>query len=264
MRKTIPQITAMKGQEKIAVLTAYTYPLAAIIDEYVDIILVGDSLGMVLYGMDSTLPVSVKMMINHGSAVIRGSNSALVVVDMPFGSYQESPAQSFRNAAKIISQTGCQAVKLEGGVEISESVHLLVNAGIPVMGHIGLKPQSFNTYGGFKVQGKDEDSANKIMEDARALQDAGCFSIVVEGVKESLAKEITQALEIPVIGIGASPDCDGQVLVSEDMLGLAAPNSKSPKFVKKFGSLNEEISAAVKQYARDVKNKTFPTSENCY
>lgn len=261
MRKNILDIKSQKSGDKIVVLTAYTAPMARILDQYCDILLVGDSLGMLVYGMDSTLPVSLNMMINHGSAVVKSSEKALVVVDMPFGSYQESAQQAFRNAAKIIARTGCQAVKLEGGEEIIETVEFLVKRGIPVMGHIGLKPQSVNQMGGYKVQGKDKTSAKQILDDAKALEEAGCFSIVIEGVEKKLADKITSSIKIPTIGIGASAECDGQVLVSEDMLGL---NENVPKFVKRYANLDRVINTATESYSHDVKAKKFPSEDNCY
>ena len=261
MRKTIPEIIQRKKGEKIVVLTAYTFPVAKIIDEFADIILVGDSLGMVLYGMNSTLAVTVEMMSLHGAAVTKASSNALVVVDMPFGSYQESAAQAFRNAAKIMAETGAGAVKLEGGTEIAETVKLLTSAGIPVMGHIGMQPQSFNSYGGFKVQGKDKASQTKIMADGLALEKAGAFAVVIEGVKKETADVITKKLKIPTIGIGASANCDGQVLVTEDMVGLT---EKAPKFVKKYADIATTIKKAAKGFASDVRTKNFPTAENLY
>lgn len=261
MRKTILDIKSSKSGDKIVVLTAYTAPMAKIMDQYCDVLLVGDSLGMVVYGMKSTLPVTVSMMINHGKAVVDSSAKALVIVDMPFGSYQESPKQAFRNAAKIMAKTGCQAVKLEGGQEIADTIEFLNKRGIPVMGHIGLKPQSVNQMGGYKIQGKDKTSAKQIQDDAKALEAAGCFSIVIEGVQKKLADKITNSITIPTIGIGASEECDGQVLVSEDMLGL---NADVPKFVKKYANLDRVINTAVESFAQDVRSKKFPNKENCY
>ena len=261
MKKSVPEILALKGKEKISVVTAYDYATASIIDGEVDIFLVGDSLGMVVYGMDSTLPVTVEMMINHGKAVVRGAKQTLVVVDMPFGSYQESTAQAFRNSAKIMEETGCHAVKLEGGVEMAETIGFLVERGIPVMAHIGLQPQSYNVYGGFKVQGRELSASKKIIADAKAVAKAGAFSVVIEGVTEKLAADITNQITIPTIGIGASPKCDGQVLVINDLLGMTAT---PPKFVKKYADMAGEIKKAVKKYSADVKSGKFPGKDNCY
>ncbi len=261
MKITVPEITALKAKRKITVLTTYTYPVAKLLDGEVDILLVGDSLGMVLYGMDSTLTVSLDMMIQHGKAVARASRESLVVVDMPFGSYQENPAQAFRNAARIISESGASAVKIEGGTEMAETASFLVERGIPVMGHIGLEPQSFNAYGGFRVQGKDDAATAKLVADAKALEAAGCFAIVLEGVKRTAADKITKAVKIPVIGIGASPKCDGQVLVSDDMLGLTGSKIK---FVKQYADLASTIKKAAKKYADEVKSGKFPSDEHLY
>ncbi len=260
-RKTVPEIKAQKNKEPLIVLTCYTAPMAKILDKYVDILLVGDSLGMVVYGMESTLPVTLDMMINHGRAVVRASANALVVVDMPFGSYQPSRKTAFESAARIMRETGCQAVKFEGGLEMRETVRHLVERGIPVMGHIGLLPQSVNSTGGYKFQGRTEEERKKLKMDALALQQAGAFSIVIEAVAEKAAREITKALKIPTIGIGASTKCDGQVLVVDDMLGLSPI---TPKFVKKFGDLVEGIEKAAASYARAVKSRQFPGKGNLY
>jgi 3-methyl-2-oxobutanoate hydroxymethyltransferase len=259
---SIIDIKARKGGEPIVCLTAYTTPFAKILDEYCDVLLVGDSLGMVLYGMDSTLPVSLDMMINHGQAVVRGSKKACVIVDMPFGSYQESDAQAFANCAKVMAETGCQAVKLEGGTEMSQTINFLVERGIPVMGHVGLMPQRVNAYGGYGCRGKTKEGKKKVMDDAIAVQDAGAFSVVIEGVVESLARSVTEKLKIPVIGIGGSPACDGQILVSEDMAGLFT--DFKPKFVKRYGKMAEELHNSAKNYAADVKARKFPSEENCF
>jgi len=261
-RKTTHDIISLKEKTPIVVLTAYTTPQAQILDEYVDILLVGDSVGMVLYGLPSTLSVSLYMMIAHGAAVVRGSKKAIVVVDLPFGSYQESPAQAFANSAQILAETGCTAVKLEGGAEMSETVRFLTSRGIPVMGHIGLTPQSVNTLGGYRTQGKTEAEAKILLADAKEIEAAGAFAIVLEGVTPEVAKAITKTIKIPTIGIGASPDCDGQVLVTEDMLGLS--KNYIPKFVKPYAKLSENIETAVKEYADEVKNRTFPSAEFCY
>ncbi|MBN8531165.1 MAG: 3-methyl-2-oxobutanoate hydroxymethyltransferase, partial [Alphaproteobacteria bacterium] len=230
-RFTIPEIRARKGQEPLVVLTAYTTPLARLLDPHVDILLVGDSLGMVVYGMESTHGVTLEMMIEHTKAVMRGSSKACVISDMPFGSYQESPQQAFRNAARLINETACAGVKLEGGVEMAETVRFLAERGIPVWAHVGLMPQHKHAYGGFKVQGKGKDQAEAILRDAVAVSDAGAFALLIEGVPEQLGRQITETVTIPTVGIGASPHCDGQVLVTEDILGLVT--DYSPKFVKR-------------------------------
>ena len=260
-RITAPQITAMKGGDKIVSLTSYHAHTAAIVDKYADFILVGDSLGMVMHGMETTVGVPLNLMIMHGKAVVRGTKRALIVVDMPFGSYEESPQEAFRNAAKILKETGCGAVKLEGGKRMAETVHFLVERGVPVMGHVGLTPQASLTMGGFKTQGREEETWPIHIADAEAVAEAGAFSIVVEGVVEPLAKKITQAVDIPTIGIGASVDCDGQILVLEDMLGL---NSRPPKFVKVYGNLSAEIEKSVRQYAEEVRDSSFPTKDQTY
>lgn len=261
-RLTPTAIQALKGERPIASLTAYTTPIARLLDPHVDFLLVGDSLGMVLYGMDSTLGVTMEMMIAHGQAVMRGTSAACVVVDMPFGSYQESREQAFRNAARILKETGCSAIKLEGGAEMAETVDFLSSRGIPVLGHVGLMPQLVNTTGGYRSLGRTEREAAKIRRDAKAIDDAGAFAIVVEGTVEPLAREITASLKAPTIGIGASPACDGQILVSDDMLGLF--NDFKPRFVKHFANLAPEISAAVQAYAAEVKARTFPGPEHTF
>jgi len=261
-RVTVPQIVAHKHGEPVVVLTCYTAPMAGFLDKHVDILLVGDSLGMVLYGFDSTLPVTLDMMIAHGCAVVRGSSHAMVVVDMPFASYQESTAQAYRNAARILSETGATAVKLEGGVEMADTIAFLTQRGIPVMGHIGLRPQSVNAQGGYRIQGRDERGASAVLRDARAVAEAGAFSIVVEGTAEPVAREITSAILVPTIGIGASAACDGQVLVTEDMLGLFA--AFKPSFVKRYAELGREVEAAVEAYAREVKARRFPGPEHVF
>jgi len=260
-RRSALDISKMKGKRKIVSLTAYHAHTAGIIDPYVDFILVGDSLGMVMHGLETTIPVTVEMMILQGHAVMRGSKQALIVVDMPFGSYEESPQAAFRNAARIMKETGCGAIKLEGGALMADTIHFLVERGIPVMAHIGLTPQSFNTMGGFKVQGREEDEWGALEADAKAVADAGAFSVVVEGVAAPLAKRMTDAIDIPTIGIGASADCDGQILVLEDMLGLS---DWVPKFVKKFGSLREHIEQSVVSYAEAVRDESFPAKEHTY
>ena len=241
-------------------LTAYTTPMARLLDPHADLLLVGDSLGMVLYGLETTLPVTLDMMIAHGAAVMRGSRHACVVVDMPFGSYQESPQQAFRNAATILAETGCAAVKLEGGVEMGETIRFLTARGVPVCGHVGLMPQAVNA-SGYRVQGRSGAEAEGIAEDARAVAAAGAFALVIEGTTRGLATAITRALPIPTIGIGAAPECDGQVLVSDDMLGLFT--AFQPRFVKRYADLATTVSAAAKAYAEDVRARKFPGPEHC-
>ena len=260
-RLTVPDILARKGDTPLVVLTAYTAPMARILDPLVDILLVGDSLGMVVYGMESTLGVSVEMMARHGRAVAKEAKHALTVVDLPFGSYQESPAQAFATAARIMNETGCQAVKLEGGIEMSDTINFLVERGVPVMGHVGLMPQRVHAMGGYKYQGRNEEGAENILRDAQSVQDAGAFSIVMEGVKESVARDITSKLRVPTIGIGASPACDGQVLVIDDMLGMGG---YIPSFVKSYAHISQVIEQAVKTYGEEVKNRTFPSAEYCF
>jgi 3-methyl-2-oxobutanoate hydroxymethyltransferase len=261
-RVSVPDLVARKGQEPIVCLTAYTTPMARMLDSHVDLLLVGDSLGMVLYGLDSTIPVSLEMMVQHGAAVTRGAKQALVVVDMPFGSYQESPAQAFASAARLMKETGCQAVKLEGGRAMAPTVAFLVERGIPVMGHIGLMPQSVNTMGGYRARGRGDSEAASVMADAIAIAEAGAFSIVVEGVMEQLAQAITTRVTVPTIGIGASAACDGQVLVSEDILGLFA--EFKPRFVKRYAELGSEIEDAAARYAADVRARRFPGPDNIF
>ncbi len=263
-RKTILDIKKMKTQgEKISMLTAYDFGMATILDECgVDIILVGDSLGNVVLGYDTTLPVTMEDMVRHTQAVARGVNKAMLVADMPFLSYQVSPAEALTNAGRFLKEANAQAVKLEGGREYAEIIHKMTYAGIPVMAHLGLTPQSVNQLGGFKVQGKKEDAAEKIMQDAKILEDAGAFSVVLECVPEKLAAEITGSLSMPTIGIGAGVNCNGQVLVINDMLGM---NERfTPKFVKKYANLNLEIKKAVKTYIGEVKQGNFPDSEHSF
>jgi 3-methyl-2-oxobutanoate hydroxymethyltransferase len=262
-RISVIDVAARKGgDEPVVMLTAYTAPMANIFDPHVDVLLVGDSLGMVVYGMDSTLPVTLDMMIAHGAAVVRGSRQAMVVVDLPFGSYQESPAQAFASAARVMAETGAAAVKLEGGVEMAETVAFLVKRGVPVVGHVGLTPQHVNALGGFRSQGRTEAEADKIRADAQAISEAGAFAIVIEGTVEPLAREITNQISAVTIGIGASPACDGQVLVSEDILGIFT--DFKPKFVKRYASLADDISDAVQTYAAEVRSRAFPTQEYCF
>lgn len=260
-RTTVPQIAARKGGEPIVSLTSYHAHTAAIVDKYADFILVGDSLGMVMHGMETTVGVPLDLMIMHGRAVVRGTKQALIVVDMPFGTYEESPNMAFRNAAKIMKETGCGAVKLEGGARMAETVHFLVERGIPVMAHTGLTPQSSHVMGGFKTQGRDEDTWAAHENDAKSVAEAGAFSVVLEGMVEPLAARITKQIDIPTIGIGASVECDGQILVLEDMLGL---NPRPPKFVKVYGDLLNQIETAVATYAEEVKARAFPTDAEVY
>ena len=261
-RITCPQISARKGGIPIVSLTSYHSHTAAIVDKYADFILVGDSLGMVMHGMESTVSVPLDLMIMHGKAVVRGTKRALIVVDMPFGSYEESPKMAFRNAARIMKETGCGAVKLEGGQRMAKTIRFLVERGVPVMGHIGLTPQSSNTMGGFKTQGRNENSWAEHERDAQVVTDAGAFSIVLEGMVEPLAAKITKQIAIPTIGIGASADCDGQILVLEDMLGLNS--SVVPKFVKLYGNLGEQIEKSVANYAKEVRDRSFPSDDQVY
>lgn len=263
-KKTAPlpaDILARKGGTPLVCLTAYTTPVARLTDPHCDIVLVGDSLGMVLHGMESTLGVTMEMMILHGAAVKRGLSRAMMVVDMPFGSYEESPSQALRNAARILRETGAAAVKLEGGVEMEETVRFLTRRSIPVMAHIGLTPQAINTLGGYKVQGRGEDRA-RVLDDARAVARAGAFSVVLEKVPATLADEITAELPIPTIGIGASAGCDGQILVVDDMLGLFT--AFKPKFAKRYAELGETADAAIAAYAAEVRARSFPAPEHVF
>jgi len=260
-RVTVPEIKSRKGAAPIVSLTAYHAHTASILDKYVDFLLVGDSLGMVMHGYESTLPVPLDLMIMHGAAVVRGSSHALIVVDMPFGSYEESPAVAFRNAARVIKETGCGAVKMEGGRRLAETIRYLTERGIPVMAHIGLTPQSVNIMGGFKTQGRRRSEWAAIEDDAAAIAEAGAFAVVLEGMAELLAARVTRQIDIPTIGIGASASCDGQILVLEDMLGL---NPNVPKFVKKFAAIGKAIEDAVSSYAEEVRNRTFPGPDHVY
>src|SRR5258706_8202126 len=260
-RITVPEIRAHKGAAPIVCLTCYHAHTAKLLDSHVDIILVGDTLGMVIHGMETTLGVTVEMMILHGQAVMRGSKRALVVVDMPFGSYEESPEIAFHNASRILKETGCQAVKLEGGARMAQTISYLSKRGIPVMGHIGMTPQNVQILGGFKTQGRTPAEWPALEEDAKAVADAGAFAVVLEAMAEPLAARITTQIAIPTIGIGASPACDGQVLVMEDMLGL---NPNPPKFVREYAQLGPAIEAAVAAYAKDVRARHFPGGEKAY
>ena len=260
-RLTAPDIRARKGGEPIVALTSYHAHTARILDQHCDVILVGDSLGMVMHGMESTLPVTLDMMILQGHAVMRGSRRALVVVDMPFGSYEASKEQAFMSAARVLKETGCGAVKLEGGRRMAETIAFLAERGVPVMAHVGLTPQSINALGGFRAQGRDPADWGPIEEDARAVAAAGAFSVVLEAMAEPLAARVTKDIAIPTIGIGASPACDGQILVLEDMLGLSP---RVPKFVKRYSDLGPSIGKAVADYAREVRSRAFPTAEHVY
>jgi 3-methyl-2-oxobutanoate hydroxymethyltransferase len=258
---TAEDIRARKGQDPIVSLTAYTTPMAGLMDDTCDFVLVGDSVGMVLHGLPSTLGVTMEMMILHGQAVARGLKRALMVIDMPFGSYEEGPAQAFGNAARLMRETGAGAVKLEGGVEMAETIRFLVKRGIPVMAHIGLTPQSINTLGGYKVQGRNEQ-AEAVIADAHAVAEAGAFAVVLEKVPQVLADQITAEIVIPTIGIGASAGCDGQVLVLDDMLGMFA--AFKPKFVKRYADLAPMAEAAIKEYATEVRSRSFPAAEHVF
>ena len=260
-RITVPEIMARKGREPIVCLTSYHAHTARLIDPYVDLLLVGDSLGMVMYGMETTLGVTLDMMIAHGAAVVRGAEKALIVVDLPFGTYEESPSQAFHNAARTLKETGCQAVKLEGGVRMAETVKYLTERGIPVMGHIGLTPQNVNVMGGYKTQGREQQQWPELEADAQALAEAGAFAIVLEGMAAELADRISGQIGVPTIGIGASAGCDGQILVTEDMLGLSP---KVPKFVKEFATLGAQIAGAAEAYANDVRSRKFPEEQHTY
>jgi 3-methyl-2-oxobutanoate hydroxymethyltransferase len=261
-RITIPQLVSRKGGEPIAVLTAYTAPIARLVDPHVDMILVGDSLGMVIYGMTSTLPVTLDMMAAHGKAVVNASAHAAVVVDLPFGSYQSSPQQAFASAVRLMVETGCDAVKMEGGIEMAETVAFLTARGIPVMGHVGLVPQSIHVLGGYKARGRDPKEAERIIEGAAAIAEAGAFSIVIEGTIDPVSRAITEAVPVPTIGIGASAGCDGQVLVIDDVLGMMG--DFKPKLARRYVDLGPLIAEAARSYSADVKAHRFPGPENVY
>jgi len=260
-RLTVPKIMAMKGGEPIVMLTAYTARMAQLLDPHCDLLLVGDSLGQVIYGLPSTVPVSLEMMCAHGAAVVRGSWHAVVAIDMPFGSYEASPASAFANAARIMKETGAAAVKLEGGEAMAETIAFLTARGIPVIGHVGLTPQAVNALGGYRARGRDDAEARKILADAKAVAEAGCFALVLEGVMEEIAAEATRAVACPTIGIGASAQCDGQVLVTEDMLGLF---ERTPRFVKRYDDLAARVGEAAAAYAGEVRARSFPTEEQIY
>jgi len=264
-RMTVPSIRARKvdgrTEQPIVMLTAYTMRMAQLLDPHCDMLLVGDSLGQVIYGLPSTIPVSLDTMCAHGAAVVRGSWHALVGVDMPFGSYEGSPELAFVSASRIMKETGCAAVKLEGGEAMAPTIDFLSHRGIPVIGHVGLTPQAVNVLGGYGARGKNKDEAEHIVDDARAVADAGAFCLVVEGVLEDIATRIARSVNIPVIGIGASADCDGQVLVTEDMLGLF---ERTPRFVKRYDDMAGRIGAAAEAYAGEVRSRSFPGADQTY
>ncbi len=264
-RLTVPGIQARKKEgrteQPIVMLTAYTMRMAQLLDPHCDMLLVGDSLGQVIYGLPSTIPVSLEMMCAHGAAVVRGSWHAVVAIDMPFGSYEESPEVAFRSASRVLKETGAAAVKLEGGEAMAETIAFLTRRGIPVVGHVGLTPQAVNALGGYRARGRDDAEAEKILRDARAVAEAGCFALVLEGVMEEIATEATRMVPCPTIGIGASAECDGQVLVTEDMLGLF---ERTPRFVKRYDDLAGRIGDAAAAYAGEVRSRAFPTPEQIY
>lgn len=251
----------VKAETPLTVLTAYTADMARILDSFVDVLLVGDSLGMVLYGYADTLSVTLDMMIAHGAAVVRSSSKALIVVDMPVGTYEDSAEQALAHARRVMTETGCSAIKLEGGAEMADTIRYLVKNGVPVMGHIGLMPQSVEKMGGYKIQGRDDASADKLLADAKAITDAGVFSFVIEGTVEPVARMITESVAVPTIGIGASAACDGQVLVLQDVLGLTP---KPPRFAKAFVNLAPMVAEAAKHYVDDVRTRRFPAEEHCF
>lgn len=260
-RLTVPRIRQRKGGEPLVMLTAYTVRMAQLLDPHCDMLLVGDSLAQVIYGLPHTVGVTMDMMALHGAAVVRGSYHAAVIVDMPFGSYEGSPQQAFDNAARLLKETGAAAVKVEGGKVLAPTIEFLTQRGIPVMGHVGLTPQAVNILGGYGVRGKSEEEARSIVEDAIAVAQAGAFSIVIEGVLESIAIDITNKVDCPTIGIGASAQCDGQVLVTDDMLGMF---ERVPKFVKKYEDMAGVVNGAVKHYADEVRSRSFPTDDQTY
>jgi 3-methyl-2-oxobutanoate hydroxymethyltransferase len=260
-RLTVPRIRQRKGGEPLVMLTAYTVRMAQLMDPHCDMLLVGDSLGQVIYGLPHTVAVTMEMMAAHGAAVVRGSYHAAVIVDMPFGSYEASPEQAFINASRLLKETGAAGVKVEGGKVLAPTLEFLTSRGIPVMAHVGLTPQAVNILGGYGVRGKSLEEAKSIVEDAMAMSDAGAFAMVIEGVLEPIAIEITQKVACPTIGIGASAQCDGQVLVAEDMLGLF---DRVPKFVKKFGNMGVSVEDAVREYAARVRDRSFPGPDQLY
>ena len=261
-RISIPDLRSMKSKSRIVMLTAYTKPMAQLIDAHCDVLLVGDSLGMVVYGLDSTLGVSLDTMIAHTQAVMRGSSHACVLLDMPFGSYQESKEQAYRNCARALAESGAQGLKLEGGAELVETVEFLVARGIPIMPHIGLMPQRVNEMGGFKAQGREEDAAQKWTTIAKNFEAAGAFGVLIEGTVEPVARALAEALTVPLIGIGASPACDGQVLVTEDILGMFP--DFTPKFAKRYVEIGALVSAAAEAYAKEVRSGEFPSMAHCF
>ena len=260
-RVSVPDIRGRKGGEPLVCLTAYDAPMARLLDPHCDVLLVGDSLGMVVHGMDTTIGVTLDMMILHGKAVMRTAKQALVVIDLPFGSYEASPEKAFESASRVLGETGAQAIKIESGVYSSETIRFLVERGVPVMGHVGLRPQAALNEGGFKAKGRSQAERDTALAEARAADEAGAFAIVIEGVAEDLAREITGAVSVPTIGIGASAACDGQILVTQDMLGLF---DWTPKFVKRYGDLSGVISEAVTQYRDDVRARRFPDAAQTY
>jgi 3-methyl-2-oxobutanoate hydroxymethyltransferase len=264
-RMTAPAIRGRKidgkTEQPIVMLTAYTMRMAQLLDPHCDMLLVGDSLGQVIYGLPSTIPVTMEMMCAHGAAVVRGSWHALVAVDMPFGSYEGSPEQAFQSASHVMKQTGCAAVKLEGGAAMAPTVRFLVERGVPVIGHVGLTPQAVNVLGGYGARGKSAVEATKILADAKAVAEAGAFCIVVEGVMEEIATKVTRSVAPPIIGIGASAECDGQVLVTDDMLGMF---ERTPRFVKRYDDLAARIGEAAASYAAEVRERRFPTGDQTY
>ncbi len=260
-RKTVRDIAAAKGGAPLVCLTAYTAPMAALLDERCDVLLVGDSVGMVVHGLPTTVGVTLEMMILHGQAVMRASKRAFVVVDMPFGSYEASLDQAFMNAARIMKETGCQAVKIESGEYAAATVRHLVDRGIPVMAHVGLRPQATNVDGGFKAKGRTDAERNRVIAEAKAADEAGCFAMVIEGVAEDLAAQISRQVRCPTVGIGASAACDGQILVTDDMLGMF---DWTPRFVRRYADLRQTIAAAVDGYASDVRARAFPGEKETY
>ncbi|MEN9874854.1 MAG: hypothetical protein RL186_1751 [Pseudomonadota bacterium] len=260
-RLTVRDIAAHKGKEPLVCLTAYSAPMAQVLDEHADILLVGDSVGMVVHGFPTTLGVTLDMMILHGQAVMRGSNKALVVVDLPFGSYEESPQIAWQSASRVMKETGCQAVKVESGEGIAQTIAFLVDRGIPVMGHVGLRPQAVHVDGGFRAKGRTKWERDRALAEAVHAERAGAFALVIEGVAEEIAAEITATVKCPTIGIGASAQCDGQILVSDDMLGMF---EWTPKFVKKYANMREVASEAAAQYAAEVRSRAFPAPAHTY
>jgi 3-methyl-2-oxobutanoate hydroxymethyltransferase len=260
-RTGVPDVRARKGGEPLVCLTAYDAPMARLLDPHCDVLLVGDSLGMVVHGLDSTIGVTLDMMILHGQAVMRAAKQALVVIDLPFGTYEKSPEQAFESASRVLAETGAQAVKIESGVYAADTIRFLTERGIPVMGHVGLRPQAALNEGGFKAKGRDDRECERVASEAREADAAGAFAIVIEGVAESLARDITQSVKAPTIGIGASAACDGQILVTQDMLGLF---DWTPKFVRRYAQLSGVVEEAVAAYAADVKSRAFPADAETY